>query len=194
MNKTITWGGYNSNLPMDYLEQGLQFSFSYFADTFIYDGVPSKMDTSTSASASPPLLHRKWKQVLTTSFPTYRAQSQLLVDPLSGRTFLFGGFTNNDYVPTRKEAISRSFGDVWELLVDVPNGGFMSADGVRVDVEAEKRTARIGPWQRCFACGSAADGRKCGGSCGGSVYFCDTECLKDGWKEHRITHGCRKKE
>src|SRR5277367_367121 len=32
------WGGYNPDLPTDYLEQGFKFSFSYYADTFIYGG------------------------------------------------------------------------------------------------------------------------------------------------------------
>lgn len=132
---------------------------------------------------------RSWKQVLTKGFPTYRAQSQLLVDPETGRTYLFGGFTNNDYIPSRKTVVSRSVGDVWELRVDMPGGHFEG-----VDVEDEGRTAQMGPWQRCFTCGSAGPWRKCGGSCRGRAFFCDPECLKEGWKDHKQSHGCRKLE
>lgn len=152
LNKTVVWGGYHPDQPTEVVDTAISFSFSYFADTFIYDGPP----TSTST----PTTRRSWKQVLTKGFPTYRAQSQLLVDPQTGRTYLFGGFTNNDYIPSRKTVVSRSFGDVWELRVDMPGGHFEG-----VDVEDEGRTAQMGPWQRCFACGSAGPWRKCGGRC-----------------------------
>ncbi|KAF8883072.1 hypothetical protein CPB84DRAFT_1713436 [Gymnopilus junonius] len=179
LNKTIVWGGYNPDLPTDYVENRLKFSFSYYADTFIYDGPPPADEVPTQ--------RRGWKQVLTKGFPTYRAQSHLLVDPQSGKTYLFGGFTNNDYVPERKTGITRSFGDLWELRIDLPGGHFEG-----VDVEDEARTAQLGPWQRCFTCGSAGPWRKCGGACRGRAFFCDPDCQKDGWKEHKTTHKCRK--
>lgn len=100
----------------------------------------------------------KWKQVLTRGFPTYRCQAQLVSDPATGKTYLFGGYTNSEFVPTRKAYISRSFGDVWQLRVDEPGGYF---DGVDLDEEA--RTAKAGPWQRCFGCGDTGPWRKCGG-------------------------------
>ncbi|KDR67041.1 hypothetical protein GALMADRAFT_232259 [Galerina marginata CBS 339.88] len=181
LNKTIVWGGYNPDLPTDYVENGMTFSFSYYADTFIYDGSPRENEDSVRP--------RKWKQVLTKGFPTYRAQSHLLVDSQSGRTYLFGGFANNDYVPYRKTAITRAFGDLWELRIDLPGGHFEG-----VDVEDEARTAQLGPWQRCFTCGSAGPWRKCGGSCRGRAFFCDPECLKEGWKDHKSAHGCKKLE
>ncbi|KAF8965646.1 hypothetical protein BDZ97DRAFT_1811635 [Flammula alnicola] len=184
LNKTILWGGYNPDLPTDYVEQDINFGFSYYADTFIYDGPPA---SETAQTTSPPTIRRKWQQVITKGFPTYRAQSHLLVDPQSGRTYLFGGFTNNDFVPSRKNAISRSFGDLWELRIDLPGGHFEG-----VDVEDEVRTAQLGPWQRCFTCGSAGPWRKCGGSCRGRAFFCDAECLKEGWKDHKAAHDCRK--
>ena len=31
------------------------------------------------------------------------------------------------------------------------------------------------------------------GTCRGRVFFCDSDCLSEGWKEHKTTHGCRKK-
>jgi hypothetical protein len=152
LDQTIIWGGYNPELPTDYLEQGFKFSFSYYADTFIYGGTLTSTGPSSSSS-------RKWRQVLTKGFPTYRAQSHLIVDPQSGKTFLFGGFTNNDYVPSRKTAISRAFGDLWELRIDLPGGHF---EGVNIKDEA--RTAQVGPWKRCFTCGSAGQWQKCGGN------------------------------
>ncbi|KAF9524626.1 hypothetical protein CPB83DRAFT_861014 [Crepidotus variabilis] len=188
VNKTILWGGYNPNMPTAFPDHGVSFSFSYFADTFVYDGTPNTSESQLDTTSP-----QRWRQVITSSFPTYRAQSMLFADPISGRTFLYGGFSNNDYVPSRVSAISRSFGDVWELRIDVPQGGFTADDGSsKVDFEAERRSARVGPWQRCFACGSAGEWKKCGGSCRGRVFFCDQECLREGWKEHKAAHGCKK--
>jgi hypothetical protein len=31
------------------------------------------------------------------------------------------------------------------------------------------------------------------GSCHGRAFFCDTPCLKEGWKEHKQRHKCQKK-
>jgi hypothetical protein len=42
----------------------------------------------------------------------------------------------------------------------MPGGGFDEGD---VDVAEEAKTARVGPWQRCFACGAVGKWRKCGG-------------------------------
>ncbi|KAI0317374.1 hypothetical protein OF83DRAFT_1163971 [Amylostereum chailletii] len=168
LGKAIMFGGFNSTLPTMFAEQRLQFKFTYFADTFLYD----------------PGTHR-WKQVITKGFPTYRAQAELFVDPKSGKTFLFGGYTNSQFVKDKKHAISRSFADIWQLHLDVPGGFFEE-----VDLEEEVRTAKAGPWQRCFACGSAGIWKKCGGSCRGRVFFCDSDCQREGWKEHKEKHGC----
>ncbi|KAF8962983.1 hypothetical protein BDZ97DRAFT_1064881 [Flammula alnicola] len=180
LNKTIVWGGYNPELPTDFASNNTSFSFTYFAETFMYDG-PRAEDVSSNSS------RRKWTQVLTQGFPTYRTQSQLLVDPQSGKTYLFGGFANKDYVPDPKTAFTQSLGDLWELRIDLPGGHFEG-----VDIKDEKRTAQLGPWQRCFRCGDAGYWKKCGGSCCGRAFFCDTDCLKAGWKEHKAAHGCRK--
>jgi hypothetical protein len=99
-----------------------------------------------------------WKQVLTRGFPTYRAEGQILSDPQTGKTFLFGGFTNCDFIADKKHLVTRTFSDLWELRIDMPGGGFES-----VDLDEEKRSARAGPWQRCFACGSTGYLMKCGG-------------------------------
>ncbi|KAJ7740097.1 hypothetical protein B0H16DRAFT_1676390 [Mycena metata] len=176
LDKVITFGGYApsalSNLApnAEYV-----YRFSYYADTFM-------LGTDTGETKA------SWKHVLTRGFPTYRAQPCLAVDPGTGRTFLFGGYVSAEYVPARTADISgRSFSDVWELRLDIPGGHFDD-----VDVEDEARTARVGPWQRCFACGSTGPWKKCGGACNGQAFFCDAQCLRDGWKEHKLKHKCRK--
>ncbi|KAJ7911339.1 hypothetical protein B0H13DRAFT_2009921 [Mycena leptocephala] len=182
LQKTIVFGGYHPSLPTMVLEQHVQFIYSYFADTFVYDMTPA-VPTNPEPTLSAP----KWKQVLTHGFPTYRCQAQIACDPDTGRTYMFGGWTNNQYIPTRTKLFSRSFGDLWELRIDEPGGHFEE-----VDVEDEARSAKAGPWQRCFSCGAAGPWKKCGGSCKGRVFFCGGSCLKDGWKEHKEMHKCGK--
>lgn len=151
------FGGYAPSLPTLFLAKNAQFHFSYFADTFIYEtpSAPAASDVPNEPTLAAP----RWKQVLTPGFPTYRCQAQLNCDPETGRTYLFGGFTNSEYVPCRKDLISRSFGDLWELRIDEPGGHFEN-----VDLEEETRTAKAGPWLRCFTCGSAGPWKKCGGT------------------------------
>lgn len=176
-------------------------SFSYFADTFIFDDSPS---TNPSSSLDPA---PKWKQVLTRGFPTYRCQAHLLADPDTGKMYMFGGFTNTTFVPECRQAWNkgpgRSFGDLWQLKIDMQGGCFEG-----VDLAEEARTATNGPWRRCYNCSSAGSWKKCGGecscyhhrptrdrslgSCRGRVFFCGPECMKEGWKEHKTTHGCAK--
>ncbi|KAJ7102880.1 hypothetical protein C8R44DRAFT_887606 [Mycena epipterygia] len=116
------------------------FPYSYFADTFMYDMAPTK-----SSNIDPGAL--TWRQVRTPGFPTYRCQAHLQCDSATGRTYMFGGWTNSQFIPTRSKLLSRSFGDLWELRMDVPGGNFGE-----VDVAEEVRVARAGPWQHCFAC------------------------------------------
>ncbi|KAJ7032600.1 hypothetical protein C8F04DRAFT_1107341 [Mycena alexandri] len=184
LQKTIVFGGYMPTLPTIVLEQGMQFDFSYFADTFVYD---TTLKTPTFPNDSPTLAAPKGKQVLTQGFPTYRCQAQLASDPKTGRTYMFGGFTNNQYIPTRSKLFSRSFGDLWELRIDEVGGHFDE-----VNVEEEMRSAKAGPWQWCFSCAAAGPWRKCGGSCKGRVFLCGEACLKEGWKEHKTMHACKK--
>jgi hypothetical protein len=73
---------------------------------------------------------------------------------------LVGGYTNMDYLPSKKKFVTRSFDDLWQLCVDEP-GGFFEAG----DFEKDARTAEAGPWQRCFACNSVGQWKKCGGRC-----------------------------
>ncbi|KAF7342586.1 hypothetical protein MSAN_02015300 [Mycena sanguinolenta] len=182
LQKTIMFGGFCPNLRTDDVPQGT-FPYSYVADTFIYDMAPPPSPNLFEPTRTAP----KWQQVLTPGFPTYRCQAHLACDAVTGRTYMFGGWTNSLYIPTRSKLMAKTFGDVWELRVDLPGGHFDE-----VDVEEEARVARAGPWQRCFACATAGPWRKCGGSCGGRVFFCGPACLRDGWKEHKETHKCRK--
>lgn len=131
-------------LPTEFVEEHQYFSFTYYADTFIY--------TPDETGA------RRWKHVLTRGYPTYRAQAVLFSDPATGRTFLFGGYINSEFVPDGKHIVSRAFNDLWELRLDVPGGHFEG-----VDLDEEARTASVGPWKRCFNCGSAGPWKKCGG-------------------------------
>ncbi|KAJ7184884.1 hypothetical protein C8R46DRAFT_938859 [Mycena filopes] len=182
--KTIVFAGYAPSLSTLVVEQGMHFEYSYFADTFVYDMTHT---APVSPTAEPTLTAPKWKQVLTHGFPTYRCQAQLACDPATGRTYMYGGFTNNQYIPTRRKLFSRSFGDLWELRVDEEGGHFDE-----VNVAEEARSAKAGPWQRCFSCAAAGPWKKCGGSCKGRVFFCGGACLKEGWKEHKVMHACRK--
>ncbi|KAJ7164515.1 hypothetical protein C8R46DRAFT_953190 [Mycena filopes] len=185
LQKTIVFAGYNPNLASNMVKDGVhgQFPYSYLADTFIYD-MPA---AAAGASAEPTLSAPKWKQVLTPGFPTYRCQAQLACDPANGRTFMFGGWTNSQFIPTHTKLKSRSFGDLWELKLDLPGGHFEE-----VDVEEEARVASSGPWQKCFTCAGAGPWKKCGGSCKGRAFFCGKACLREGWKEHKQMHQCGK--
>ncbi|KAG5638213.1 hypothetical protein H0H81_001214 [Sphagnurus paluster] len=109
LDKTFVFGGYNPGLVT---VSGLRmFPFTYYGDTFMW--CPS----GTSPAG-------QWKQVLTRGFPTYRAQSQFVSDPDTGKIYLFGGYVNTEAVPSRKDYNSRTFGDVWQLRVDLPGGCF----------------------------------------------------------------------
>ncbi|KAI9062026.1 galactose oxidase [Trametes sanguinea] len=172
--QTVMFGGYNPALPYFVESSQVCFGFNYFSDTFVLD----------QAAPTP-----RWKQVITPSFPTYRAQGQLLTDPATGRMYLFGGYTNTDWVPTRhtKPDLTRSYGDVWELRVDTPGGLFEE-----VDWEDERRCAQLGPWQACYKCGSVGFWKKCSGSCDGRVHYCTPNCQKEAWPEHKQKHNCTK--
>ncbi|KAJ3491939.1 hypothetical protein NLI96_g355 [Meripilus lineatus] len=146
LDKTFIFGGYHPSIPTFWPEQHAMFNFSYYADTFMYD------DGSTSGSTP------VWKHVVTSGFPTYRAQSEMFTDPDTGKIYLFGGYTNSQFVPQRKSAIMRTFNDLWQLRLDIP-GGFFEG----VDLEEEARTARAGPWQKCYNCGNTGPWKKCGG-------------------------------
>jgi len=135
--------------------------YAYYGDTFI----------SHPTSSDSPL---KWKHVLTRGFPSYRAQAQLISDPSTGKTFLFGGYTGRGLSPSGSSNIIGTFGDIWQLCIDEPGGFFES-----VDFDEESRTARPGPWVRCFTCASVGPFvKKCGGEL--LVYFFFLIGLKHG--------------
>ncbi|KAH9836148.1 uncharacterized protein C8Q71DRAFT_760870 [Rhodofomes roseus] len=177
LNSAIVYGGYSPETPTLFADSDLRFRFTYYADTFVLD--------HSSASPAP-----RWRHVVHQGFPTYRAQSTLLADPDTGRVYLFGGYTNTDQVPSGNhgQLWTRSFGDLWQLRLDVPGGHFEE-----VDVADEERNARLGPWQRCFSCGNTGMWRKCGGTCGGRAFFCDDACQREAWREHKELHNCRKR-
>jgi hypothetical protein len=153
-------------LPTFVVANGQRFNYSYFADTFMYippNPVSPPVSTPLTSPTSGNVGEPKWKQIMTRGFPTYRCQAQLASDPDTGKTYLFGGFTNHDFVPGRKDYITKSFGDIWQLRIDEPGGCFEG-----VDLEEEARTAKAGPWQRCFSCGDAGPWKKCGGQ----LLFC----------------------
>ncbi|TEB27444.1 hypothetical protein FA13DRAFT_1736574 [Coprinellus micaceus] len=198
LNKVVVFGGYTPGIPTMFPTQSKQCEYIYYADTFIYDypqpGEESSKPPYTSAdpercTTPSSTSYPKWKQVLTKGFPTYRCHSQLNSDPDTGKVYLFGGYTNTDFVPSRNSFKSRPFGDVWQLRMDVPGEG---GDFASVDIEEETRTANIGPWKRCFTCGNSGMWKRCSGACGGKAFFCGTECQKEGWREHKNYHSCRK--
>lgn len=83
--------------------------------------------------------------------------------------YLFGGFTNTQYLPDCKREITKGYGDLWELRVDLPGGHFEG-----VTEEEELRTARLGPWKRCFSCGDVSnEWKSCGGTCTFFVNYAD---------------------
>ncbi|KAG6906801.1 hypothetical protein DXG01_012049 [Tephrocybe rancida] len=192
LDKVVVFGGYHPGIPTYIPSKNQGFDYSYFADTFVYmppdPARPPPITPLTSPTVTDAAQQSKWKQVLTRGFPTYRCQARLMADPATGKTYLFGGFTNTDYVPSRGDYISRTFGDVWQLKMDEPGGYFEG-----VDLEEEARTAKAGPWQRCFSCGDTGPWKKCGGICSGRAFFCNSGCLKDGWKEHKRMHKCGKR-
>lgn len=149
LDKVIVFGGYSPTVPTWLEDLQDTVTYTYYADTFVCDMSPTQNRAPVS-----------WRQVVTRGFPTYRAESTLLTDAKTGKTFLFGGYKNTTYVRTKKTnpSSSRNFIDLWQLRLDVP-GGFFEG----VDLEEEARTAKAGPWQRCFTCGSAGPWKRCGG-------------------------------
>ncbi|KAJ7093289.1 hypothetical protein B0H15DRAFT_1020725 [Mycena belliarum] len=177
LDKVIVFGGYSPTVPTWFDDIKDTYTYTYYADTFVGD---------MRAPGTP----IAWKQVLSPGFPTYRAEAALVTDPATGKIYLFGGYKNTTYVRSKKAEPSesaRAFVDLWQLRLDVPGGCFEG-----VDLAEEARSTRAGPWQRCFTCGITGPGKRCGGACNGHVFFCDADCLKEGWKEHKEMHGCRK--
>ncbi|CAL1701225.1 unnamed protein product [Somion occarium] len=150
LGMTILFGGYSPTLETYLPEQKKCHSFTYFGDTFLY--IPP------SSSPSPSSERPKFKQVITRGFPTYRAGAHLFTDPATGKVYLFGGYTNSQLIPEPRDDAMRSYADLWQLRLDVPGGHFEDAN-----LEEDARTARVGPWQRCFNCGNAGPWKKCGG-------------------------------
>ena len=81
-----------------------------------------------------------------------------------------------------------SLGDLWQLTIDIPGGGF--------DEEVFKTEApvyRFGPWKCCFACSQyKSKMMQCAGTCCGRIFLCSRECQKKSWKEYKRIHLCQK--
>ena len=71
----------------------------------------------------------------------------------SGKVYLFGGWVNQVFIHGRKDTVTRSYADLWQLRINIP-GGFYED----VDLEEESRFAKAGPWKRCLGCGNAGPG------------------------------------
>lgn len=175
LNRTVVFGGYCGTTNTYFPDRGVNFTFAYYADTYLWD--PS---------------NRLWCQVLTRGFPTYRAQARLVVDDETGKSYLFGGYTNSDFVPSN-HVVSRAFNDLWELKIDFEDGRGGIVDRVKELGQEEERTAVMGPWGTCFCCGAVGQWRMCGGSCGGVVRYCSNDCGREAWGEHKRVHKCRVK-
>lgn len=72
--KAVVFGGYDSRTPFLPSTGDIAFAYTYFADTFLWD-----------------IQTRRWSQVITRGFPTYRASPDVFTDPQTGKTYLFGG-------------------------------------------------------------------------------------------------------
>ncbi|KAH0608213.1 uncharacterized protein H6S33_002265 [Morchella sextelata] len=176
LDRTVVFGGYCGTTNTYFPDRGVNFTFAYYADTYIWNPAD-----------------RKWSQVLTRGFPTYRAQARLIIDEQSGKSYLFGGYTNSDFVPSN-HVVSRAFNDLWELKIDFEDGRGGIVDRVLELGKDEKRTAVMGPWGTCFCCGAVGQWKMCGGSCGGVVRYCSNDCGREAWTEHKKIHQCKVKE
>ncbi|KZV99080.1 hypothetical protein EXIGLDRAFT_606252 [Exidia glandulosa HHB12029] len=181
LGRTLVYGGYHGGMftmdPQSEKDTATAirptpwgFQFAYLGDTFLFDPTTGI-----------------WQHVLVKGFPSYRLGARFVVNPEDGKVYLFGGSCNSNFVPS-KTAVMRTYNDLWQLKIDMPGGHWDPKD-----LERDTRMERIGPWTRCYACGSCGiDLQKCGGTCGGKVYFCSRDCQKESWKEHKTKHGCRK--
>ncbi|EJD48582.1 hypothetical protein AURDEDRAFT_136196 [Auricularia subglabra TFB-10046 SS5] len=178
LGRAVVYGGYHGSLMTldnspsgNLIGKNALFRYSYFGDTLLFDPAT-----------------RMWQLVLVKGFPSYRAGSTLVCDPDGGNIYLFGGYTSSEFSP-RKSRETRTYSDLWQLKIDMPGGHWDPKD-----LERDIRAERAGPWMRCFSCGVCGiSWQKCGGTCGGKYYFCSKDCQKNGWKEHKETHGCRKR-
>ncbi|TCD66271.1 hypothetical protein EIP91_001600 [Steccherinum ochraceum] len=166
LKRAIVHGGYNADMS-----SATRFTFSFYSDAYVFNpenGI--------------------WQQVITRGFPTYRAQSALVVDPDTGITYLYGGWTNSDYYPS-KVILNRTFDDLWQLKLDT-DGGYFEEEEYDIDT----RSVAHGPWNQCFSCKKLdVSLKKCMGTCEGLVFFCSKTCQEKGWTEHKEAHGCRKR-
>ncbi|KAG8989145.1 hypothetical protein FRB90_002379 [Tulasnella sp. 427] len=93
-NRAVIHGGYCASLVFGGSTSSASegTGFTYFGDTFAWNP-----ETNS------------WSQVITRGFPTYRAAADLFTDEETGRTYLFGGYTNTSYTPSSRNAPAQRF-------------------------------------------------------------------------------------
>ncbi|EJD48563.1 hypothetical protein AURDEDRAFT_150965, partial [Auricularia subglabra TFB-10046 SS5] len=129
LGRAVVYGGYHgslitfdSNSSRNLLGAETMFHYSYFGDTLLFD--PET---------------RKWQLVLVKGFPSYRAASTLMCDPDDGKIYLFGGYTNSEFCPS-KSLKTRTYSDLWQLKINMPDGHWNPKD-----LERDIRAERAGP-------------------------------------------------
>ncbi|KIO27407.1 hypothetical protein M407DRAFT_232827 [Tulasnella calospora MUT 4182] len=170
--KAVVFGGYNARMLISDAEAGAMKMGTYFADTFAW--CPR---------------NKRWSQVITKGFPTYRSCAEMFTDPSTGKTYLFGGLMSTGYAPSQKPTQFKLFSDIWELVIDTPGSGFKESDFE----SADPRFSKLGPWVRCYHCGSVGRWLTCTGTCRQTpqaASFCGKECQKLAWPQHKTS--CRK--
>lgn len=170
--KALIFGGYNPTMPLFHREIDATGFGIYFADTFAW--CPLK---------------KRWSQVITKGFPTYRSSAEMFTDPTTGKTYLFGGYMYTGFAPSRKSTQFKIFSDIWELVIDTPGSGFEESDFE----SADPRFSKLGPWVRCYHCGSVGRWLTCAGTCRRTpqaASFCGKECQRLAWPQHKAS--CRK--
>ncbi|KAJ3813993.1 hypothetical protein F5876DRAFT_86746 [Lentinula aff. lateritia] len=153
-------GGYPS--PRTEAASDTMYEFAFYGDTFIYDPEANL-----------------WQHVPVRGFPSYRAMSTIVSDPDTGKIYLFGGYTNLDFVPAKNFSL-QAFNDILTLKLDLP-GGHWNPDDLTRDVRAGKTGPRMRVALPAYA-----------GACGGKYFFGSKDCQRRGWKEHNEKYGCRK--
>ncbi|KAG8897118.1 hypothetical protein FRC00_004794 [Tulasnella sp. 408] len=123
--KALVFGGYNARMIISDPEADAMKTGAYFADTFAW--CPR---------------NKRWSHVITKGFPTYRSCAEMFTDPSTGRTYLFGGLMSTGYAPTQRPTQFKFFGDIWELVIDVPGSGFEESEFETAD----PRFSKLGPW------------------------------------------------
>ncbi|KAG8962393.1 hypothetical protein FRC00_009686 [Tulasnella sp. 408] len=124
--------------------------------------------------------HRTGEQTLNKEAPINRTYRDLWSYDLKKKQWL----------DESRDTAAQTFNDLWELSIEVPGSKFKESD-----FEVDDRFSKLGPWKRCFTCGSVGRWLTCAGACRNTdqaAAFCGVECQKKGWKDHKEVNKCRK--